>query len=281
MAKQKDLDLPTSPRVFLGRELRHAREEKGYSQTGLGEVLFVSGSYVGQMEVGIRRIRPEMGPPLDKALGTGTFFTRNSKELAKKSKYPEHFEEAAEAEAKATEIRHYLPLLIPGLLQTPEYAESLFRTYRPTASDDEIEELVALRMGRTRLLDGPTNPLFWVVLDEAVIRRPVGGPAVMAAALRHVMDVAQRRRVILQVLPFSSGTHAGMGGSLKLMAFKDASPLCFTEGLDMGKLEDDPAVITRHTLTFNLLQADALPTPRSLALIESVAQDYAHEAQHL
>ncbi|GAA5211005.1 helix-turn-helix domain-containing protein [Streptomyces thinghirensis] len=278
MPGPKDLDPASSPRALLGAELRHAREKTGLSQEELGGRLFVSGSFIGQLEAGTRRMQPEYARLLDEVLATEDFFQRNCAASAK-SKYPEHFAEAAEAEAVATTIRHYLPLLIPGLLQTPAYAEALFRTYRPMASDPEIEELVATRMERARLLDGPTAPLLWVVLDEAALRRPVGGTAAMAEALHHVASLVGRRRVIAQVLPFSAGTHAAMGGSLKLMEFADAAPLCFVEGLDMGKLLDDPATLARHTLTFSLLQATALSPPDSLALIQSVAQTYEHE-QH-
>ncbi|MFF0513534.1 Scr1 family TA system antitoxin-like transcriptional regulator [Streptomyces sp. NPDC004250] len=278
MPGPKDLDPSTSPRALLGAELRHAREKAGLSQEELGGRLFVSGSFIGQLEAGTRRMQREYAALLDDALGTEDFFRRNCAASAK-SKYPEHFAEAAEAEAVATTIRHYLPLLIPGLLQTPAYAESLFRTYRPLASDAEIEQLVATRMERARLLKVPTPPLLWVVLDEAALRRPVGGRAVMAETLRHVAGLAHSRRIIVQVLPFSAGTHAAMGGSLKLMEFADAPPLCFVEGLDMGNLLDDPATVARHTLTFSLLQATALPPPDSLALIQSVAETYQHE-QH-
>ncbi|GGN60981.1 transcriptional regulator [Streptomyces albiflavescens] len=279
MPGPKDLDPSSSPRAMIGAELRHARENAGLSQAELGEPLFVSGSFIGQLEAGTRRLHLEYAVQIDEILGTNGFFERNCQALAK-SKYPDHFAEAAEAEAIATAIRHYLPLLIPGLLQTPAYAAALFRSYRPTVPDAEIEELVATRMERARLLDDPTTPLLWVVLDEAALRRPVGGAAAMAEALRHVADLAHRHRAIVQVLTFDAGAHAAMGGSLKLMEFADAPPLCFVEGLDMGKLLDDPATVARNALTFNLLQAAALSPQDSLALIESVTQDYEHGKQH-
>ncbi|WP_328451178.1 helix-turn-helix transcriptional regulator [Streptomyces sp. NBC_00386] len=279
MPGPKDLDPSASPRAMIGAELRHARENAGLSQAELGEPLFVSGSFIGQLESGTRRLQLEYAVQIDEILGTKGFFERNCRALAR-SKYPDHFVEAAELEAAASAIRHYLPLLIPGLLQTPAYAAALFRTYRPTASDADIEELVATRMERTRLLADPTTPLLWVVLDEAAIRRPVGGAAAMAAALRHTADLVHRRRIIMQVLPFAAGAHAAMGGSLKLMEFPDAPPLCFIEGIDMGKLVDDPATVARHNLTFSLLQAAALSPQASLALVESVAHAYEHGDQH-
>ncbi|MFJ9181015.1 Scr1 family TA system antitoxin-like transcriptional regulator [Streptomyces sp. NPDC102360] len=278
MTGPKDLD-PSSRRVMIGEELRHARERADLTQQSLGELLFVSGSYVGQMEAGTRRILPDMAARLDEELKTGGFFARNCVK-ANRSRFPEHFAEAAEAEAIATAIRQYAALLIPGLLQTRAYAEAVFHAYQPTAPDDRIDGLVADRLTRARLLDDPTTPLLWTVLDEAALRRAVGGPQVMAEALHHVADLARRHRVLVQVLPFGEGAHAAMEGTLKLMEFEDAPPLSFVEAPDMGRLTDDPATVARHTFMFNLLQATALSPLDSLALIETVAQDYAHEEQH-
>ncbi|WP_327696599.1 helix-turn-helix domain-containing protein [Streptomyces sp. NBC_00459] len=279
MAGSKDLDPSSSPRAFLGAELRHAREAAGLSQDELGRPLFVSGSFIGQMEAGTRRMMHEYAVQIDQILGTKDFFERNCAALAK-SKYPDHFAEAAEAEAVATAIRQYAQLLIPGLLQTKAYAEAVFRAYKPLAQAAEIDKDVANRLDRARLLDNPTTPLLWSVLDEAVLRRVVGGPAVMAEALRHVAALIRQHRIIVQVLPFGAGAHASMHGSLKLMEFEGAPPLSFVEAPDMGKLQDDPATVSRHTLMFNLLQAAALSPQDSLALIESVAHDYEHGEEH-
>ncbi|MFG2791577.1 helix-turn-helix domain-containing protein [Streptomyces sp. NPDC048419] len=276
MPGPKDLDPSSSPRALLGAELRHAREKSGLSQEELGVRLFVSGSFVGQLEAGTRRMQPEYARLLDDALSTEDFFQRNCGAAAK-SRYPEHFAEAAEAEAAAAQVREYTPQLIPGLLQTPAYARAVFRAYQPTAPEEVIEELVAARMGRARLLADPTEPLLWAVVDEAAVRRVTGGRAVMAEALRHIAGLVHRSRVIAQVLAFEAGAHPGMEGAIKLMDFEDAPPLVYFEGPGIGRLEDDPATVRRHRLTYDLLTASALSPENSLALIEAVAQDYAHE----
>ncbi|MEU1021530.1 helix-turn-helix transcriptional regulator [Streptomyces sp. NPDC005904] len=278
MTRPKNLDPSSNPRAFLGCELRHARERAGLSQEALGAPLFVSGSFIGQLEAGTRRMHLEYARHFDAVLATDGFFTRNC-EVVGKSKYPDHFAEAAEAEAVATAIRQYATLLIPGLLQTRAYAEEVFRAYNPTATQETIETDVTARLERARLLDDPTTPLLWVVLDEAVLRRSVGGGPVMSEALRHVADLARKHRIIVQVLPFKAGAHASMHGSLMLMEFDDAPPMSFVDAPDMGKLLDDPATVARHTLMFNLLQATALSPQESLALIEAVAQDYEHGEQ--
>ncbi|TDU77509.1 helix-turn-helix transcriptional regulator [Streptomyces sp. KS 21] len=274
----KNLDPSSSPRALLGAELRVARERAGLSQTELGEPLFVSGSFIGQLEAGTRRMHIEFARQMDEILGTDGFFTRNCGAAAK-SKYPDHFAAAAEAEALAKAIREYAPQLIPGLLQTEAYAREVFRAYQPTAVEEAIDELVTNRLARAALLSDPTTPLLWCVLDEAVLRRAGENKAVLAEALRHIARLIRSDRIIVQVLPFSAGLHAGLLGSLKLMSFEDAPPLAYVQGMGTGQLFDDPATVTHHTLTYDLLTANALSPRKSLALIESVAEEY-EDDQH-
>ncbi|MFB8025883.1 MULTISPECIES: Scr1 family TA system antitoxin-like transcriptional regulator [unclassified Streptomyces] len=280
MPGPKKLDPSSSPRALLGAELRHRREAADLSQEDLGAPLFVSGSFIGQLEAGTRRMQIDQAQKLDEVLGADGFFVRNCAAL-RKSKYPDHFAEAAEAERLATTIREYAPLLIPGLLQTEAYARAVFRAYQPTATEDVIDELVAARLERAQLLTDPTTPLLWVVLDEAVLRRRVGGPGVMAEALRHVTGLVRQHRIIAQVLPFSAGAHMALTGSLKLMRFPDAPALAYLQSLGTGQLQDDPAVLSHYELTYDLVVASALSPEASLAMIESVAEDYDHDDQQL
>ncbi|MFF3258967.1 helix-turn-helix domain-containing protein [Streptomyces sp. NPDC002932] len=278
MPGPRKLDPSSSPRALLGAELRHRREAAGLSQSELGAPLFLSGSFIGQLESGVRRMQMDQAEKFDEMLSADGFFVRNCEAL-KKSKYPEHFAEAAEAEARADTIREYAPQLIPGLLQTEGYARAVFRAYQPTAEESVIDELVTTRLERAHILADPTAPLLWVVLDEAVLRRRVGGPEVMAEALRHIAGLARRHRIIVQVLPFSAGAHMALEGSLKLMGFPDAPPLAYLQGLGTGQLQDDPATVRQYELTYDLVTACAISPTASLALIESVAEDYDHEAE--
>ncbi|MFE1916145.1 DUF5753 domain-containing protein [Streptomyces anandii] len=166
------------------------------------------------------------------------------------------------------------------MLQTKDYAEAVFRAYKPTAPEAEIDELVTARLERGHLLGDPTTPLLWAVLEH------LQDDPVSPGQLRHVPQRFRHHRAAPDhtaeygLVPYDAGAHAAMEGSLKLMEFEDAPPLSFVEGVDMGKLLDDPATVARHTLVFNLLQAAALSPHKSLALIETVAQDYAHGAEH-
>ncbi|MGW9372700.1 helix-turn-helix domain-containing protein [Streptomyces xanthophaeus] len=274
----KKLDPSSSPRALLGAELRVARERAGMSQAELGEPLFVSGSFIGQLEAGTRRMHLDFARQIDEILHTDGFFARNCGAAAK-SKYPDHFAAAAEAEALAVEIREYAPQLIPGLLQTEAYAREVFRAGHPTATEETIDELIVNRLDRASLLSNPTTPLFWCVLDEAVLRRAGDNSAVLAEALRHIAKLIRSHRIIVQVLPFGAGLHAAMGGSVKLMSFKDAPPLAYVQGMGTGQLFDDPATVAQHALAYDLLTANALSPRKSLALIESVAEEY-EDDQH-
>ncbi|MFF7736107.1 Scr1 family TA system antitoxin-like transcriptional regulator [Streptomyces sp. NPDC007984] len=276
MPGSRDLDPSSSPRALLGAELRHAREKAGLSQEDLGQRLFVSGSFIGQLEAGTRRLQAEYARLLDEELGTGDFFQRNCGAAAK-SKYPDHFAEAAEAEGRAVAIREFASMLIPGLLQTPAYTRAVCRAYQPTAPDEEIEKRVAARMERTRILDDPTKPLLWAVIDESALRRVTGGAEVMAEALRHISGMARRSRSIVQVLPFDAGAHPAMQGCVKLMDFDDAPPLAYLEGVGTGRLDDDPATVAEYRFYYEFLAASALSPEKSLALLEAMTQDYDHE----
>ncbi|MEW1724914.1 helix-turn-helix transcriptional regulator [Streptomyces sp. NPDC093109] len=278
MSAPKPLDPSASPRAMLGAELRHQRVQAQLSQGELGRPLFVSASFIGQLESGTRRMQTEYATYFDETFKTNGFFARNCEAL-KKSKYPDHFAEAAEAEAIATVIKEYAPFLIPGLLQTEGYARAVFRAYNPTAVEDAIDELIAARLERANLLKDPTKPMVWTVLDEAVLRRPVGGPAVMAEALRHIARLIRKHRIIVQVLPLEAGAHAALEGTLKLMSFDDAPPLAYLQSMGSGQLLDDPATVSRHELTYDLVGAIALSPEKSLALLESAAEDYEHAEQ--
>ncbi|MFE7239695.1 helix-turn-helix domain-containing protein [Streptomyces sp. NPDC057580] len=278
MPGPKKLDPSSSPRALLGAELRHRRDKAGLSQEELGLPLFVSGSFIGQLESGTRRMQADQAQKFDEILHADGFFVRNCVAL-KKSKYPDHFAEAAEAEAVAKTIKEYASQLIPGLLQTEAYARAVFRAYQPTAPENVIDDLTTVRLDRAHLLSDPTTPLVWAVLDEAVLRREVGGPAAMAEALHHILKLARERRIIVQVLPFGAGAHMAMEGPLKLMSFEDAPPLAYLQGLGTGQLQDDPATVRHYELTYDLVVASALSPEASLALIESAAEAYLHEDQ--
>ncbi|MFF6977431.1 Scr1 family TA system antitoxin-like transcriptional regulator [Streptomyces sp. NPDC008343] len=259
---------------FFGAELKRRREDAGLTQVELGARVFVSGGYIGQFEQAIRKPQRDVAQRIDEALQTDGIFERLWRKLIKEQPYTEYFAHVVELERLATEICEYAPMVVPGLLQTPEYARAVFLANNPFATDEYIEELVRGRMDRARILKDATRPVYWAVLHETCLRVPVGSPEVMARQLDRIVALVRERTVLVQVLPFAAGAHAQMGKLMKLMDFEDAPPTVYTEGVFSGTLLDDPAVVKRTQAHYDLLRATALSREDSLALIESAAEDY-------
>ncbi|MEW1718433.1 helix-turn-helix transcriptional regulator [Streptomyces sp. NPDC093109] len=261
---------------FFGSELKRQRESAGLTQHQLGERVFCSGSYIGQFEAGFRKPQLDLAERIDVELRTGGLLGRMCAALINSSPYANYFAEAVYLESLAVSIRQYAPVFVPGILQTRAYARAVFLAAQPLAPEEKIEELVVTRLERGKLLNHPTTPLLWVVLDESVLRREVGGPAVMHEQLTYIAQLMRRRRILVQVLPLDTGAPP-IGALLKLMTFEDMPPVAYEEGSKTGNLLDDPAVVDQCELAYDLARAAALSPERSLALIESAAEEYGHE----
>ncbi|MGW1356224.1 helix-turn-helix domain-containing protein [Streptomyces chartreusis] len=257
---------------FFGAELKRRRENAGITQVELGSRVFVSGGYIGQFEQAIRKPQRDVAERIDEALQTDGIFERMWRQLIKEQRYADYFAHAAELERLATKISDWEPSVIPGLLQTPTYTKALVVATHPFATDEFTEERVTARGERSEILKDATRPEYWAIVHETVLRMPVGGPQVTAEALEHVATLARRRKVVLQVLPFSAGAPAN-NGSLRLMEFDDAPPTAYTETSFSGSLLDDPAVVKRASRAYDLIRGAALSPDASLALIESAAED--------
>jgi transcriptional regulator with XRE-family HTH domain len=273
MSNTKTLDPSQSTRALYGAELRHRRERAGLTQEELGAAMFISGAYVGMLEVGVRRMQPEFAKAADEILGADGFFTRNL-EAARKSPYRAHFADVVELEGLADTIKDWAPTSVPGVLQTADYNRAVIRAYDPVAPEAVVEERIAFRKARARIFDDPATPRYWAVIDEVVVRRQAGTPTVMAQQLRHIAGLVHRHRIIVQVLPIAAGVHAGSAGIIKLMTFNDAPPVVYAQASENGRLMDDRAVVDRSALTYDLLGAASLSPDASLDLIEQAAEEY-------
>lgn len=129
-------------------------------------------------------------------------------------------------------------------------------------------------MARQERLSSPDRPELWVVLDEAVLRRPIGGRNVMRAQLERLLEAAAQRHITVQVLPFDQGEHDAMGGSLTILTLPDGSEVAYTEGAHYGQLIEDPGEVRRFAVTYDRLRAEALPPLMSLDMIRSVMEGY-------
>ncbi|GLF99448.1 helix-turn-helix domain-containing protein [Streptomyces yaizuensis] len=258
---------------FLGEELRRRRQAKGLSQRELGNKMFISGGYLGQIEVGTRRLTADIAQRLDEELNTDGFFERLANAM-KKSNHTAYFEETAELETLATAICDYACVFVPGLFQTEDYIRALVRSTYPTAPPEKLDNAVKSRVERQSLLKNPERPDMWVILHETVLRTVVGGPAVMGEQLRRIAEIVRAHRSVVQVVPFSAGAHGCMGGLVSLMSFDDAPDVVYTEAALSGQLLDDPALVATHRKAYDHARAVALSPEASLKLIESVAEEF-------
>ncbi|MFE2383311.1 helix-turn-helix domain-containing protein [Streptomyces misionensis] len=259
---------------FFGAELKRRRENAALTQAELGARVFVSGGYIGQFEQAIRKPQLDVAQRIDEILQTDGFFERLWRKLIKEQPYDAYFAHVVELERLATAIYQWAPSVVPGLLQTREYAQAMFLAGNPLAADEYIESLVNARMARTQVLKDAARPVYWALLHETALRITVGGPAVMARQLEHIAALARERKMVLQVLPFSAGAHPEMGKLMTLMEFEDAPPTVYTEGVSSGSLLDEPAVVKRKWSSYDLLRAAALSPEASLTLFDSAAEDY-------
>ncbi|WP_138909746.1 helix-turn-helix domain-containing protein [Streptomyces chryseus] len=260
---------------FFGSELRRRREAVPLTQQQLGDRVYVSGTYIGLIEAAVRKPQLDLARRIDSELGTDGLLARMCKELIDNSPHAAYFADAAELEAEAVAISEYAPTLVPGLLQTEEYVRALMAPAAALLLDSTlVESRVRARTDRAALLDNPTTPVLWAVLHETVLRVPVGGETLMARQLTHIARLVHDERILAQVLPFSAKAHAASGSMFALMTFAAAPPVAYSEGQYSGQLLDTPAMVAKYQLSYDLIRAAALSPEASLALIESVAEDY-------
>ncbi|GGO57101.1 transcriptional regulator [Streptomyces daqingensis] len=274
MTQPKELDPYTSARAFYGAELRRLREQAGLSQDQLGERVFCSGTYVGQFESAVRRPQTDVSRLFDDVLGGGEHLQRLCR-LARQSKHPDYFADAAELEKLATTISEYAPMLVPGLLQTEAYARALTRATLPFAPDDEVEEHVSARMERGCRIDRPGAPEVWAIIHEAALRVPVDGPEVMREQIDRLWELSRSHsRVVVQIVPFDAGPHPLMYGTTILMTSAESAPVAYTEGAHTGQLIDEPPMVAKFQRSYDHVRAAALSPKASLPVLASAVKDY-------
>ncbi|WP_367322335.1 helix-turn-helix domain-containing protein [Streptomyces sp. HUAS ZL42] len=266
--RSRELDPSASPLDYFGFELRRKREAAGLTLAQLGSIVFCTGSLIGQIETGARVPQREFAERVDAALGTDGTFSRLVG-LVLRSQLPGWFQTFAELEAKATYISTYQCQLVYGLLQTEAYARAVLGVEQA----ERLDEMVAARLERQRVLAGEQPAVLWVVLDEAVLHRKIGGREVMHEQLAHLLGLFGKPWMELQVLPFSAGQHTGLMGSFTLLRFDDHPDVHYSESYDSGHMTANPQVIRERSVGYARLQAEALSPRESAVLIARVMEE--------
>lgn len=266
-----------SPGVRLGRKLREARKAAGYaSHQALADAMNCDRSTVTKIESG--RLAPS-----ERMLHLWCELSHVDHELyeglarlartAEASPVPPWFENFAAAQRLAHTVRTWHPVIIPGPLQTPDYARSLFVAMG--LDDDRVEELVSARIDLQQIFARPKHPVtLLAVVDEAALRRSVGSQEDMYRQLTHLTEMGQRRHIGLQVVPATRGCNAGHGGAFTIASLPDASDVLLTEAAVEDVTTDQRGALMQAHAIFDRVRLDALPRTQSLEFIKELAEQW-------
>ena len=276
---------PTVLRLLLGAQLRRLRESKRISLEDAGKVIRASHSKMSRLELGRVGFKDRDIIDLLTLYGVTDEKERDSlRALARRASgqgwwhdysdvLPGWFEAYVGLEEAATRIRAYEIQFVPGLLQTEAYARAVTLLGHSGAQPDEIDRRVKLRMARQGLLRGPQAPQLWAVIDEAVLRRPVGGADVMREQLEHLIECAAMPNVTLQVIPFQAGGHAAAGGPFSILRFAEADlpDVVYLEQLTSAMYLDKRETVDHYLVVMERLCLDAFPAEHSTDAITTIA----------
>ncbi|ANP55829.1 transcriptional regulator with XRE-family HTH domain [Streptomyces griseochromogenes] len=251
----------------VGRRLKLRREAVGMRAAGFGDAVGYGEDLVYKIEGGKRIPRQEYLNKADEVLKAGGLIAATWEDV-KKVRYPKKVRELAKLEAQAVEIGVYECISINGLLQTPDHARALFEAWQPAYSEDDLERVLSARMARRSVFERSPAPSLGFVLEEAVLRRCVGGTMVWHQQLEHLLEVGRLRNVTLQVMPTNSGAHPGLGGRVEILKFPDGTAVGRSDGAFNGRPTSDPKQLRILELRYGAIRAQALPPQESLVLIE-------------
>jgi transcriptional regulator with XRE-family HTH domain len=278
---------PTVLRILLGSQLRRLREARGITREEAGYAIRASGSKISRMELGRVSFKERDVVDLLALYGVDETEAETLVALAQEAnsqgwwhKYgdvlPDWFQVYVGLEEAASLIRLYEVQFVPGLLQTPEYARAVIKLGKPNASAEEIESRVGLRLGRQQLLAKSGGPRLWAVLDEAALRRPIGGIEVMRGQLARLAEATREPNITLQMVPFRSGGHAAEAGAFTIMRFPevDLPDVVYLEQLTSALYLDKRDDVERYTEVMERLSVEGEPPERTAAILSRMLEEY-------
>jgi transcriptional regulator with XRE-family HTH domain len=280
---------PMVRRKLLGRQLRELRDRAKISQDAAAKYAGLKAPSISRMENGKQAILPRTVRLLCQCYGVGApdmdMLIRQAEESNDRAWYsmysdtvPQWIEGFFGLEAEATEVWTYQSELIPGLLQTSDYVRAITAAWRTEsdADDSDLQRSVELRLARQRRLDGSHPPRLHAVINEGVVLRPVGGPATMAAQLRHLLAMGERDHITVQVLPFTAGAHVAMTGEFTMLRFPEELEMnaVFLEHDHGVTSAERPADIRRYSRMFERLTATALSPDQTRERLATLVTEY-------
>jgi transcriptional regulator with XRE-family HTH domain len=273
MPRIRTLTPGASPNHFFGSEVRRAREAAGMSQAELGALVPCDKSVVSRIEAGLVQADESFARACDVAFPhLDGFFMRFWKDCQTwGAAFPAAFREFAAYEAEAVTIWTFQHSLMPGLFQTEGYARAVLERH-PNVTSEQVAERLAARLARQAVLERADPPLLWVLLDENVLHRCVGGATIMQDQMMHLATMARRPNITIQVIPREEA-HVGLTGALSMAETADVF-VAHLEHIADGLMTDSPAIVALASTRFDALKADAYRRSESLTLIEEMAEKW-------
>ncbi|MGW8398656.1 helix-turn-helix domain-containing protein [Streptomyces lydicus] len=271
---RKELTPDSSPQAAFGARLRSSREARGWTQDELAERMGYSSTHISAVETARKPPTLRFSRSADRTFsteGTADTFERQWREIRHGSLL-EGFPEYVGHEGRAAEIRLYEVGVVPGLLQTPEYASVLAGSHikRGAITPEQAEERVSLIAERQATLVRTPPPLIFAVLDESCLRRPIGGPAVMDAQLARLVEFAELPNTVLQVAPFEMGERRPFNLPITVLTLPDRSLMSYAESAQRGYLERESTSVLPILTAYHQLQADAHSQAASVTMISQL-----------
>jgi len=266
----------------IGLELYRLRKESGLSVKAVGDGLGTSASTISRIETGKREPTSEEVASILTLIGVKGVERERLIERARRQSEPDMMESATSTEQsrnflnfeqRATKIVHFELMLVPGLAQTADYAHATLSALRVRDRDEDLEPWVGLRMRRQAILTRRNPPELRLIMTELGLRQPVGGRKVMAKQVRHLIDLAERPKVTINVIPASVAEHPGLLGQFLIMEFASDPTVVYVEDRTTGLFLDDPDKVALYKLTSEKLTGLALDEGRSVRLLRSIAGD--------
>ncbi|SDO28366.1 Helix-turn-helix domain-containing protein [Streptomyces sp. cf386] len=261
-----------SARHYFGAEQRRHREGARLSLVQLAGIVNSSKSTLARIETAELMPPPDLPGRLDAAFGTDEHF-HGLYELAKREAHPDQYQRFMGFESRAEVIENYEPQVIPGLLQTKEYASAQLGLQEELPRE-KVEELVNARISRQDRLRSTEPPLYWAIIDESVLRRQMGSRECTYKQLARLLEQVDTPDSKVQVLPFNAGAHYLMGGALTLLTLPNGSTVAYEEGIEVGHLYEDRDLAKKWRRRYEILRANALPPAASAELIRDAMKDY-------
>jgi transcriptional regulator with XRE-family HTH domain len=253
-------------RVF-GRQLKRFRLRAGLERAEFGSRTGYSASTIAAFEQGRRVPPPRFIDVADEVLDAGGVLQEMKEEVAR-AQYPAFFRDAARLEAEAVELHVYANQAVPGLLQTKEYARAVFRMMRPPLDDVTVDERVAGRLARQEYFVRCPRPLATFVIDESVLKRPIGGLQVLRGQLEHLLLAVHERTVDVQIMPLDREESAGLAGPFTLIETGDGRRIAYVEVQSVSRLLTERASVRSLETKYSSLRAQALTPHESMAYVE-------------